>query len=184
MITIGEWLNPTKTVGLLAYGAATLCCGIAWAKAKKQPEVRRLAALLMCVESVLLLDIAFNWRWMLHQFAMDLAQRRHEYEFRRAPQMIALGVLVALLLLGLLAVRRFFRSTGGSRLAVSGVLLSVILWGTEVISLHQVDHYLYHRLGPIMVVSLLWVLACVMTSIGMLYASYSRSVRNSKLVTC
>jgi hypothetical protein len=168
VITIGEWLNPTRAAGLLAYGTATVCCGVAWLKAKNRRQDGRLAGLLMLIESVLLLDIAFNWRWMLHQLLMDLAQRAHEYQLRRTPQLIVLVLLAVLLALGLFAVRRFFRGTGGASLAVCGVLLSLGLWCTEVISLHAVDHVLYHPLGKIMSVGLLWILACLMTSAGIL----------------
>jgi hypothetical protein len=170
MITSGEWLNSTRAVGLLAYGTATICCGIAWMRGKSRRQDGRLRVLLMLIEGLLLLDIAFNWRWMLHQLVVDFAQRRHEYGLRKELQFIAVVVLAGLLLLALLAVRRFFRGRG-TALAVSGVVLSLALWCTEVISLHEVDHVLYHRLGPMMAVSLLWIVACLMTSIGMLLVS-------------
>jgi hypothetical protein len=170
MITSGEWLNPTRAVGLLAYGTATTCCGIAWMRAKIRRQDGHLALLLMLIESVLLMDIAFNWRWMLHQLLVDFAQSKHEYGLRKEPQFIAVVILAALLLLGLLAVRRFFRGRG-TALALSGVVLSLALWCTEVVSLHEVDHVFYHRLGPIMAVSLLWIVACLMTSRGILIES-------------
>jgi hypothetical protein len=47
-------------------------------------------------------------------------------------------------------------------------LLSLVLWCTEVISLHALDHVLYHLLGQWMLVSLVWVLAGLMTSVGIL----------------
>jgi hypothetical protein len=172
MITIGEWLNPTRAVGLAAYGTAVTCCGIAWVREKNQRQDWRLAALLTLIESTLLLDIVFNWRWMLHQWLMDTAQRAHEYQVRRIPQLIVLMSLAGFLLLGLLRVGRLFRGRGGPSLAASGVLLSLVLWCTEVVSLHQVDHVLYYRLGKIMAVSLLWTLACLMTSIGILSVSH------------
>ena len=168
MIASSEWLNATSVVGLLAYGMATACCGIAWMRAKRRRQDGRLAVLLMLIEGFLFLDIAFNWRWKLHQFAMEFTQRRHEYEFRRGPQLIALLILAALLLFALLAVRRFFRGRAGNSLAVSGVLLSLVLWCPEAISLHAVDHVLEYPIGKIMGVSLLWILACLMTSIGIL----------------
>jgi hypothetical protein len=171
MVTIEEWLNPTRAVGLLAYGTAVTCCGIAWVRDKNQRQDGRLAGLLTLIEVTLLLDIAFNWRWTLHQLLMDSAQRANEYQIRRIPQLIVLLILLGILSLGLFRVRRFFRGSGGSSLAVSGVLLSVVLWCAEVISLHQVDHVLYHRLGNMMAVSLLWILACLMTSIGILMVS-------------
>jgi hypothetical protein len=168
MITIGEWLNPTRAIGLLSYGTAATCCGIAWVREKNQRQDWRFAALLMLIESTLLLDIVFNWRWVLHQWLMDTAQRAHEYQVRRIPQLIVLMSLAGFLLLGLLRVGRLFRGRAGFSLGVSGVLLSLVLWCTEVVSLHQVDHVLYYRIGKIMTVSLLWILACLMTSIGML----------------
>jgi hypothetical protein len=169
--TIGAWLNPTRAVGLIAYGTAVTCCGIAWVREKNQRRDWRLAALLTLIESTLLLDVAFNWRWMLHQLLMDIAHGAHEYQVRRIPQLIVLIILAGLLFLGLLAIRRFSRGRGGTGLAVSGVLLSLVLWFTEVVSLHEVDHVLYYRLGKIMAVTLLWILACLMTSVGMLSLS-------------
>jgi hypothetical protein len=170
MITSAEWLNSTRAVGLLAYGTASTCCFVAWMRARSRREDGHLALLLMLIESTLLLDMAFNWRWMLHQLLMDLAQHAHEYAVRRTPQVIVLIVLVVLLLIGLRAVRRLSRGRGIA-LALSGAVLSLALWCTEVISLHQVDHVMYHRLGPIMTVSLLWMVACLMTSTGILMAS-------------
>src|SRR5271163_2702181 len=105
MTTIGEWLNPTRAVGIVAYGTAVTCCGIAWVREKNQRQDWRLAALLTLIESTLLLDIVFNWRWMLHHWLMDIAQGAHEYQVRRIPQLIALIILAGLLFLGLLAVR-------------------------------------------------------------------------------
>jgi hypothetical protein len=171
MITIGEWLNPTRAVGLLAYGTATICCGIAWVRAKNQGQDWHLPALLTLIESVLLLDIAVNGRWMLHAFVGDFARHRHEYELRKEPQVIALEILAALLLWGLFAAQRVLRGKAGDRLAVSGILLSVVVWCVEVVSLHDVDHILYHHVGKWMVVSALWILACLMTSFGMLFVS-------------
>jgi len=51
-------------------------------------------------------------------------------------------------------------------------LLSVVVWCVEVVSLHAVDHILYHSIGKWMVVSALWILACFMTSIGILFVSH------------
>ena len=163
MITSGDWLSPTRASGLLAYGTAFVCCAIAWQRIKT-----RLSAVLMGIEAVLLLDIAFNWRWKLHDVVGTIARNQNEYGQRRGPQAIALVILGGLLLAGLFAVLRIFRNRPGSLLAVSGVLVSVISWCVEVVSLHAVDHILYHPLGPCMVISLVWILGCLMTSGGVL----------------
>jgi hypothetical protein len=166
MIASLEWLNLTRACGLVAYATAAVCCAIRWIKPKRGTS--RLAAVLLFIEVALLLDMAFNWRWKLHQALMDLAQREHEYGQRRLPQTIVLLLLVCLLLYGVYRCWRSFRHRGTTLLAVCGTLLSLVLWCTEVISLHQVDHVLYFSVGGVMAVSLLWVLACGMTSIGIL----------------
>jgi hypothetical protein len=166
MIASPEWLNPTRACGLVAYATAAVCCAIRWIKPRAGTS--RVAAILLLIEGALLLDMAFNWRWKLHQALMDLAQREHEYGQRRLPQTIVLLLLACVLVYGIYRFWRAFRHRGTTLLAVCGALLSLILWCTEVVSLHQVDHVLYFSLGGVMAVSLLWVIACGMTSIGIL----------------
>jgi hypothetical protein len=168
MIASEAWLTPTRATGIAAYGVAMICCGIAWAKGRPLRTVSQLAALLTTIEGALVLDMIFNWRWMLHQQLMDLALRLNEYDLRRSPQRIAIVVLTVLLLLGVIFALRVLRGRTGALLAVSGVLLSLVLWCIEVVSLHAVDHVLYHFLGPWMLVSLVWVFAGLATSVGIL----------------
>jgi hypothetical protein len=175
-MTSADWLTPTRASGLAAYGTAVTCCAIAWLRTRGRGTDAQLPAVLTLMESALFLDIAFNWRWMLHQILMDLAQRAHEYDVRRLPQLIVIVCLAVLLILGLVVAWRFFRGRPGAQLAVSGVLMSLVLWGTEVVSLHAVDHVLYHPLGNLMMVSLLWVSASLVTSIGVLVDS--RQIRS------
>jgi hypothetical protein len=122
----------------------------------------------MLIETALLLDIVFDWRWKLHHALVDFAVRRHEYAQRGLPQLVAVTLLGGLLLFGLLVFWRSFRGRGSTLMAVSGVLLSLVLWCIEVVSLHAVDLVLYYSLGGVMAVSLLWILSCTMTSIGIL----------------
>jgi hypothetical protein len=132
----------------------------------------KIAALLTIVEGALLLDMIANGRWMLHQLFIGFAQRRHEYDFRRLPQTIVVAVLVGILLAGLLWTVRVFRARIGVLLAVSGVMLSVISWCVEVVSLHAVDAILYRPVGSLMVVSFVWILASLLTSFGILFDSH------------
>jgi hypothetical protein len=168
MIASEAWLTPTRATGIAAYGVAMICCAIAWAKGRRLRTVSQLAALLTAIEGALVLDMIFNWRWLLHQQLMDFAQRWNEYDLRRSPQRIAIVVLAVVLVLGLMFTLRVLRGRAGALLAVSGVLLSLVLWCTEVVSLHAVDHVLYHFLGPWMLVSLVWVCAGLATSVGIL----------------
>jgi hypothetical protein len=134
----------------------------------KDRKVSQLAEILALIESQLLLDIVFNWRWKLHDMLTGIAMRHNEYVARRLPQIIALTILGGVLLLGFLLTCWYFRRRGGVLLATSGVLISVVVWCVEVVSLHGVDHILYHLIGKWMVVSALWILACLMTSVGIL----------------
>jgi hypothetical protein len=168
MITSQEWIGPTRTIGLVAYATALMCCSITWIRTKGTRKTSRVAATLMLFESALLLDMAFNWRWKLHQALMDFALERHEYGQRRFPQVIAVSALAGLLLIGVVTAWRTFRGRGTTLLAVSGAWLSIVLWSVEVVSLHAVDRVLYTSLGGVMVVSLLWIAACALTSIGIL----------------
>ena len=95
IITSQGWLSPTRATGLVAYGTAVTCCGIAWIRTKARRRTSRLAAVLTLIESALLLDMAFNWRWKLHQALLDIAIRKHEYAQRRLPQLIVVILLGA-----------------------------------------------------------------------------------------
>jgi hypothetical protein len=165
------WSNPTRATGVASYGIALACCIFAWSRAKGDAARSRLAALLAVCEGCLLIDMVFNVRWILHQLFMDEATRLAVYASRRGPQAVALVVLVGIFLFGLRVVSQRLRGRGGALLAVSGALLSVALWCTEVVSLHQVDHILYHSIGSLMTVSFFWVVACTMTSVGVLVES-------------
>jgi urea transporter len=70
--------------------------------------------------------------------------------------------------MGLIYTARLYRARIGAILAVSGALLSLVTWCIEVVSLHQVDAILYHPVGNLMAVSLGWVLASLLTSVGIL----------------
>jgi len=162
------WLSPTRATGIAAYGFALACCGLVWATAKGDRVVSRLAALLTFMEGALFLDIVFNWRWILHQALMDEAMRRHLYGTRRGPQEIVLGVLVVLFAFSIFLSLRLLINRAGALLAAIGGLLSIVLWCTEVISLHYVDSITEHQFGKLMAISLMWLLASLITSIGIL----------------
>jgi hypothetical protein len=176
MIASGEWLTPTRAVGIAAYGIAVTCCGIAWARTGSEHTVSRIAAWLTAIEGILLLDMIFNARWILHQLLLDFARRWHEYELRRLPQVIVVAMLIGILLIGFFSALRLFRARIGALLAVSGALLSLVTWCIEVVSLHQIDAALYHPIGKSMAVSLLWIAACTMVSVGILIESRPANV--------
>ena len=171
MIANGEWLTPTRAVGIAAYGMAVTSCGFVWARVRGAQNVRKIAAWLTVIEGGLLLDIVFNGRWIMHQFFIDIAQDQNEYNLRRLPQVILVTFFLALLFVSLYFCLRLLRAKIGALLAVSGALLSLITWSIEVVSLHQVDAVLYHQVWGFMVVSFIWMSGCLMTSAGILFES-------------
>jgi hypothetical protein len=166
-----HWLTPTRESGLAAYGIALVCSAIAWRRAWRGRTASSLAARLTLIEALLLIDMAIDARWKLHQLLADAAQGRHDYDLRRLPQTVVVAVLAGMLIAGLLIAVRLYRGRAGALLAVSGALVSVVSWCIEVVSLHPVDSLLYRPVGSVMAVSLVWTTACVSTSVGILIDS-------------
>jgi hypothetical protein len=61
---------------------------------------------------------------------------------------------------------RRYRGRTGVLLAASGAGMSITLWLVEIISMHEIDAALYHQVSDVMVIALLWVLACGLTLLG------------------
>jgi len=171
MRTVAEWLNPVRASGMAVYLIAAALCGVAWVRARRDKQVARLAVILGILNLGLFFDIAFNWRWKLHDLLQGQAMADQWYNQRHWPQVESLAVLGGLLLIGIGVVGRRFSSTPGVVFAIWGALLSIGVWSTEVISLHATDMVLHYSIGPLMIINFLWVLACTMTSIGILKAS-------------
>lgn len=159
---------PTSMIGLVAYGAAAVCCGMAWIGARTRGHRLTVAGIAAVIEAALFADTAFNGRWALHGLLMGAAQQRNLYAERKLPQAIGLAVLACLSLAAVRFTLRAFRGRPGAALASCGLLGSLVLWSIEVISLHQVDGILYRRAGPFMSISFLWAASALITSIGIL----------------
>jgi len=141
----------------------------------------RLAAVLAIFHAALFLDITFDWRWMLYRHLESTAIVQRWYQVRHWPQMGMLTVLVAILFAAMIVVRRRFRSPPGAAMALEGSLLSLGCWATEVISLHATDAILYRRLGALMTINFVWMLACLITATGMVrIVNNSRAAKGSR----
>jgi hypothetical protein len=171
--TAAEWLNPVKACGMATYLIASVACGLVAVRTAK-PRISRIAVVLGLVQAVLLLDIAFDWRWRLYDWLRSQAEVHHWYEQRHWPQIIVLATLAAALAAAMATARRRFWSLPGGALAVAGTLLSIGCWLVEVISLHATDSILYHHIGPLMIISFVWLLTCAMTIAGILRAGFGR----------
>jgi hypothetical protein len=166
MVADHEWFSPTRFVGLAAYTASLVVCGVRWANCRKSYIPGGWFALLAGVQLYLLLDMAFDWRWKIHDFWARDAVELGAYDERRPPQALALVVLFVVVILAAAFVLRRFRGRAGLALALTGTLLSVGLWGCESISFHYMDMVLYHMVGGVMVVSLVWISLAAVTCWG------------------
>jgi hypothetical protein len=157
-------------MGLAAFSTSLLACVIRWARCTKRhrsSEHAWIFALLAGVQFALLLDMAFDWRWKLHDYGMRTAMAHGLYGERRTPQLLVLLILVALLVVSLAVILYRFRHRVGVVLAMAGTLLSVGLWCSEALSYHFLDRVLYLMIGNAMLVSFLWGGFAVITCLGL-----------------
>jgi hypothetical protein len=171
MRTITEWLIPGRIAGMAAYLLAASSCAVAWVRGRRDKRISHLAGVLGLLETALLFDIAFDWRWKLYLLLRDQAMANQWYDYRRGPQIGMLALLAVLLLAAIGFARRRYRSVPGAVLAIAGALLSIACWSTELISLHATDTLLFHHAGPLRIINYLRALACLMTVIGIWKAS-------------
>jgi hypothetical protein len=156
----------THETGIAAYSLAAASSAVAWIRARDNPKTARFAAFLTIAEVALLFDIIFDWRWALHSFMLRQSMERNIYVYRRVPQTIILFILTAVVLFGFGFIKRQLHGRNGALIATWGLLLSISCWCVEIISLHATDLILYHFAGGVMIVAFLWIVACIMTAVG------------------
>jgi hypothetical protein len=166
MVAYHEWLSPTRLTGLTAYTASLLACTWRWVTYRERDVWGRLYAVLVGVQLSLLLDMAFDWRWKLHDLGVRVTTGLGVYGLRSTPQLLALAALSLTLALFSILIFYKFRRRIGVALALTCTLLSVGLWCVECVSLHYVDGVLYRLVGVVMMVSLVWVGLALVTCLG------------------
>ena len=167
MVAGHEWLSPTRAVGLIAYSASLAACAIRWLQSRVGERSRRSSfGWLGAIQLLLLLDMAGDWRWKLHDFWMREAVTKGVYEERRWPQMLALALLAAMVIVATAWAYRRFRSRVGFAVALGATIFCVALWFCEAISFHFVDALFYRQIGSVMLVSLLWIGLAIATCVG------------------
>lgn len=166
MYGVLESLTPTRLTGMAAYTISALACSSAWRRRRQDGRPWRLFAALTGLQLLLLLDMAFNWRWMLHDFWVQVAVVHGVYDRRFTPQLLAVALLVVVLAVVSLCALYRFRRTPGRGLVLTSSLLSVGLWGCECLSYHQIDRVLYGMFGQVMMITLLWVGLTIVLCLG------------------
>ena len=166
MIAAVVWESSTREVGIASHLIAAVACGAAWVRSGR---VSRLASALGLLELFLLLDAAFNWRWIVHGLLMNMAMKQHVYGERKLPQELILALLFAITSIAIIMTLGYLRGRPGACLSICGALISAALWFIEVISLHATDVILQRSLGRLMLVALMWMASSSMTAVGILW---------------
>ena len=167
MALSGEWFSATRICGTAGYGLSLLTCLIASVRYRRDGVRRTWLKILTAVQALLLLDMVFNWRWLLHDYWMREAQAQHVYEARRSPQLLLLVVLVLVLAIVAVGILKQFRGRTGVTIAVLGTLLSVGLWCIETLSYHYLDAVFHAMIGGVMAIGLLWIALALFTCAGL-----------------
>ena len=166
MVSSYEWFSTTRMIGMASFAASLTGCTARWRGRGGNASRRLVFAILAGVQFVLLLDMAFNWRWSLHQFFMDEAMAYGVYGRRGLPQLIGVLTLAGMAVFSSALMLMRFRDRAGTALAVMGTLLSLDMWCLEVLSFHPVDHVLYSMIGGAMTVSYIWIALSMVTCLG------------------
>jgi hypothetical protein len=160
----------TMQLARLSPHVFALCsCAIAWIRDLRACRSSRLAMMLAFFEFALLLDTATKARILLHDWVVRAAEGRNVYDERSPVQHLALFFLVVIGIGALAFVLRYFRDRPGATLAVSGAIFSASCWIMEIISLHAVDHVIYHTVYGIMFSGILRAIGVSMTGFGILW---------------
>ena len=167
MIPLFDWISWTRVLGLVSYTVPILMCAFGLSRRRRVGTKGRILAVVAGVQLALLLDMTFNWRWLLHEVWMQEAAAFHVYEFRRTPQLISLVVLVGLVSGSVgLAIYRLRRRPGVA-LAVAGTVCSIGVWCAETLSYHFLDAVLYRMVGSVMAVAFVWLGLSSVTGLGL-----------------
>jgi hypothetical protein len=166
MVLIAVGLSATRILGLAAYAIALAACVVKARSERAMSVRRRIYLALSLAQLVLLLDIAFDWRWKLHDLFMHAAMSQDIYGERRMPQRLALVLVAAVAAAVAGWILWKLRPRRGAGLAAAATVLSVALHGVEMISYHGMDAILYRMAGGVMVVSFLWAALALLTCMG------------------
>jgi hypothetical protein len=155
MVAVLEWLSPARAAGLAVSTICFAACVAQWENRRSKKLPARASAAVAVLQFGLLLDMAYAWRWKLHEFLLREAVALGLYEQRRVPQILALSLIALAGAVASAVILHRCRCMTGVALAFTGTLLSVGLWCCEWVSFHFLDSILYRTVGGVMLVSLL-----------------------------
>lgn len=165
--------NPTRVLGTISFVLTAGLCGLVvylcFMRRKRRDPQHGLGMwfCLLLAQLAMVIELQLSTRFDAGQVLRSIIQDMGLYENRRQLQAMAFMVVA----LPLIAVYSTFfymlRKQGLSiLLAVGGTMGSISLFCLPLISLHGVDRIMYHHIGPVMFISLLWSSCAAVTFVG------------------
>ena len=146
-------LNASQWTGLLMIALAGLAC---FSARKRSPWL-----LLTMLHAILLTEMLVETRYRLHDLVNAQLLAVGLYQQRSGSQIILLaGLAVAALIVAMIVIRTRRPAARVGLLSSGGLAL---LFLVEMVSLHDIDAFLYQTIGPIHLIAWLWVLLCLVT---------------------
>jgi hypothetical protein len=156
-------MNPTQLAGTIACTIAALAC------VSRRDRRWYLPAI---VFGLMVIDLQLQGRYAVRAAVEHFLFAHGLAAADKRPFQVVVLIFAAIVLL--LTIRRFARGSGGLREARLGAILIAALWGLEAISLHQTDHLMWLRAGPILLGAWLWIAASALAIGGALFGSRRR----------
>lgn len=167
-----DW-NATRGLGTLCFITTTGVCALVvylCMLRRKRLDPQHGLGLWMCLllcQVALLIELQASLRFDLGETIRDVIRDMNLYENRRQIQSMVFAI-TCLPALGIFSTILYLLRRHGSAvlLAVTGTIWSVSLFCLPVISLHAVDRIMYHYVGPVMFISILWTFGATLTLSG------------------
>ncbi|MBB5687113.1 hypothetical protein [Sphingobium boeckii] len=157
--------NLTQIAGILAFVIASLACLIASGARRKSRDLSIWRGLSI-VYGLLAIEMIAAMRHRIHDFVNALLKITGEYSARSGLQEMLIAALAIVILTAMgLYLMRLGKIKASTRLAASATMTLVGLFLLEMISLHAIDAILYRPIGPLMVITYLWIAASTVTVI-------------------
>ena len=153
---------------LIAFAACVAACIVARSRRQEVPPRWPVLVSLTVLQSALLIDMLFSFRWLLHNKLAGEFLVHHYYDRRVGPQHLALLLVAAAASTGIWLLLKSLRGRRAAQLASCGMILWISTWLTEVISLHSMDVFLHKSLAHVNIRDALWIVSSIMISYGVL----------------
>jgi hypothetical protein len=161
--------NAVQLGGLAGFALSAAACG--WAAAHGHRAWRKVAWLQLACWAEVLISV----RHHLHGAAVGILRQFALYESRHNLQVALLGALALCAALASVwawnELRKLVETNALIGVAVAASGFSILVFLTEVISLHSIDAWMYAPLGPFNVISLLWAAGALTVSVCALIAA-------------